>query len=85
MEIEIVEGRCVGAGECAWIAPTVFTQRESDGLVLLLKARPGPDEAAFAREAAMLCPTRAIRIIESANPKNEDPKSENPARNSEAP
>lgn len=62
--VTVDEHRCVGAGQCAWVAPNVFTQRASDGVVVLLQPRPAGDDASFAREAVELCPARAIRIDE---------------------
>jgi ferredoxin len=62
MRIEVDEHRCVGAGRCAWVAPGVFTQRASDGVVVLLQAEPSAADEPFAREAAELCPARAIAI-----------------------
>ncbi|HMS20467.1 MAG TPA: ferredoxin [Sphingorhabdus sp.] len=64
MKVVVDEHRCVGAGQCAWVAPAVFDQRPSDGVVVLKQARPGPQDAPYAREAAELCPARAIRIEE---------------------
>lgn len=66
MRLEVDEHRCVGAGQCAWVAPKVFTQRASDGVVVLLQPVPGPDDEPFAREAVELCPARAIRIHDDA-------------------
>lgn len=62
MKVTVDEHRCVGAGQCVWVAPKVFDQRAADGIVVLLQPNPGPDDAPYAREAAALCPAGAIRI-----------------------
>ncbi|MEY3664892.1 MAG: hypothetical protein RLZZ153_1074 [Pseudomonadota bacterium] len=62
MKVHIDEHRCIGAGQCVWVAPQVFDQRESDGIVVLLQPEPAADAHDFAREAAAICPARAIRI-----------------------
>jgi ferredoxin len=64
MKVVVDPQRCVGAGQCVWVAPRVFDQRPQDGVVVLLQPRPGPDDEPYAREAAHLCPARAIRIEE---------------------
>ncbi|MFM1988876.1 MAG: Ferredoxin-2 [Pseudomonadota bacterium] len=63
MRIEVDERRCVGAGQCVWVAPRVFDQRPADGVVALRAARPDPDDHPGVREAVVLCPARAIRIV----------------------
>jgi ferredoxin len=68
MKVAVDEARCVGAGQCVWVAPKVFDQRPADGLVVLLEPHPSAEDAPFAREAAELCPARAIRI------EDDDPK-----------
>jgi ferredoxin len=64
VRIEIVEGRCVGAGQCALTAPAVFDQDDDEGLVLVLDASPPAHEHDAVREAASVCPTGAISIVE---------------------
>ena len=54
---------CVGAGMCALTAPAVFDQ-DDDGLVTVLSVEPDGEAAAAAREAATLCPSAAVRLIE---------------------
>jgi ferredoxin len=68
MKISVDTSRCVGAGQCVWVAPQVFDQRETDGIVILLLAEPGPELHDFVREAARVCPSRAIQIIEENQP-----------------
>jgi ferredoxin len=56
--------KCIAAGQCVPAAPEVFDQNEEDGLVLLLDEHPGDDQAAAVRQAARLCPARAIEVFE---------------------
>ena len=63
--VVVDERKCVGAGQCVWVAPTVFDQRSTDGIVVLLAPNPGPDEIQAVREAADLCPSHAIQINEN--------------------
>jgi len=62
VRIAVDEHRCVGAGQCAWIAPKVFDQRASDGVVVLLQPHPGPEDLPWVREAVERCPARAITL-----------------------
>ena len=61
MHITADREACVGAGQCALVAESLFDQ-DDDGLVLLLNAEPTGDEQALARRAATLCPARAITV-----------------------
>jgi ferredoxin len=57
--------KCIGAGHCAGLAPEVFAQGESDGLVVLLIDRPStPAQQDAVRSAAHACPSLAIEIKE---------------------
>ncbi|MCU7724297.1 ferredoxin [Actinoplanes sp. KI2] len=66
MRIEFDESRCVAAGQCAMTAPAVFDQRDEDGVAVVLDATPGPERHDEVREAAAVCPSAAIRLIEVA-------------------
>ena len=55
--------KCCGAGQCVLLAPLVFDQHE-DGIVRLLDAEPPPQLHASVREAASVCPTSAIELVE---------------------
>jgi len=61
MRVIINTSTCVGSGECASNAETVFTQ-DDRGLVVLLKADVQGEEAEAARMAAFLCPSRSITV-----------------------
>ena len=64
MKVVVDTQRCVGAGQCVWVAPQVFDQREEDGIVRLIEPRPSEALHDFVREAERVCPARAIRIEE---------------------
>jgi ferredoxin len=63
MNVEIDQEGCVAAGQCVLAAPEVFDQRDEDGVAVLLRA-PSADEYDATREAALLCPARAIALSE---------------------
>ena len=63
MDIAIDHGRCLGAGQGAFIAPEVFDQGD-DGSALLLVDRPAAAQASAVREAAESCPMSAISVTE---------------------
>lgn len=64
MRIDIDEPKCVAGGHCVLAAPEVFDQRDEDGVVILLDEAPPADQHDAVREAAMLCPAAAIRLVE---------------------
>ena len=61
MRVVVNTSTCVGGGQCAVIAETVFTQ-DDKGLVVVLKADVAGEEAAAARLASYLCPSRSIMV-----------------------
>jgi ferredoxin len=64
MRITADDSRCIGAGQCVLNAAAVFTQREEDGIVVLLNAAPEGNDQDAARRAARLCPADAITVHE---------------------
>ncbi|CAM3248563.1 ferredoxin [Stackebrandtia soli] len=62
MKITVDEDRCCGAGQCVLLAPDVFDQRDEDGIVKLLTAEPPTGTEGAVTEAAVVCPTGAIRV-----------------------
>jgi len=62
MKISVEKDKCVGAGQCAMVAPAVFDQNEDDGVVIVLDESPGPEHAADVEEAATLCPAQVILL-----------------------
>lgn len=67
MDIAIDHDKCIGAGQCALIAPEVFDQHD-DGRALLLVGRPDAAQAPAVREAAESCPLSAITVAEESAP-----------------
>lgn len=62
-KVVIDRRRCVGAGTCIFVAPTVFRWREGDLLKPELVDQTTVEEDVL-REAAAVCPTNAILIEE---------------------
>ena len=61
MHIDLDHDLCVGAGQCALIAPSVFTQ-DDDGFSALLPGREDGGGDPMVREAARACPVSAITV-----------------------
>lgn len=61
MGIVVQRDACVGAGQCALVAPDLFDQ-DDDGIVLLLQPNPEGALVDAATRAARLCPARAIAV-----------------------
>ncbi|MFG3126883.1 ferredoxin [Streptomyces tendae] len=59
MRIGIDKDTCIGAGQCAMVAPGVFTQ-DDDGYSTLRPGREDGAGSALVREAARACPVGAI-------------------------
>jgi ferredoxin len=70
MRVSVDEDRCIAAGQCVALAPTVFDQRDDDGIVVLLQAEPADDVRAEVLEASSVCPARAILVHNSATETN---------------
>ncbi|MDT7709840.1 MAG: hypothetical protein QOG20_5447 [Pseudonocardiales bacterium] len=64
MKVSVDQGKCVAAGHCVLSAPAVFDQRDEDGIVVLRNPDPPAELAADVRQAAALCPARAITVEE---------------------
>ncbi|MCC5576099.1 ferredoxin [Microtetraspora malaysiensis] len=64
MKIVIDQDRCIASGQCVSAVGEVFDQRDEDGVVVLLDPTPPADLAAAVRQAAAVCPARAIRVEE---------------------
>ena len=65
MQVAVNVPKCVASGQCVLIAPEVFDQRDDDGMVVLLDDSPAPEYHDGVREAALVCPSSAIRLTES--------------------
>ncbi|WP_433676155.1 ferredoxin [Microbacterium gorillae] len=64
MSVVVQKSACVGAGQCALVAPDVFDQ-DDDGIVLLLEPDPEGADLDAATRAVRLCPARAISLTSS--------------------
>jgi len=62
MNIEVEKDACIGAGQCALVAPDIFDQ-DDDGIVLVVNDKPSADLHTSVRKAATLCPAKVIKII----------------------
>ncbi|MET7773880.1 ferredoxin [Nocardia sp. NPDC005366] len=60
MRVVVDRDKCIGAGQCVYVAPEVFDQ-DDDGLVILLKEDvENNGDTADVQQAEVLCPARAI-------------------------
>jgi ferredoxin len=64
MKATIDQDLCVASGQCVLTAPDVFDQRDEDGIVVLLEPEPPAERLADVRQAAAVCPARAIAVDE---------------------
>jgi ferredoxin len=64
VKILVEEDKCCSGGQCVLAAPDVFDQRDSDGVVVVLDAHPGPEQREAVEEAVQICPAAAITLLE---------------------
>jgi ferredoxin len=64
MKVVVDQDKCASSGNCVMQAPTIFDQRDEDGVVVLLAENPPAEQAENARKAAASCPALAISIEE---------------------
>jgi len=64
MKVTVDYDMCASTGGCMQICPEVFEVR-SDGYLYVLQEEPGEALHEKVREAADLCPTAAIELVES--------------------
>jgi ferredoxin len=62
MKVAADTQKCCSSGMCAVRAPDIFSQRDRDGLVMVLQPNPPADLHKAAREAAAACPVQAITL-----------------------
>jgi ferredoxin len=62
MRIRVDQDRCCGSGQCVIAVPSVFDQRDEDGVVVLLDPEPAPEVMPDVRRAVRGCPAEAIAI-----------------------
>ncbi|PPJ25552.1 ferredoxin [Nocardia nova] len=64
MKIEIELGKCSGLGMCEAVAPDFFEVQQDGTLLISNKIPENDEERASIREAALACPTAALKIID---------------------
>jgi ferredoxin len=53
---------CIGAGNCAMVAPRVFDLDPDELIVVVLDENVSPEEAPVVRDAVTQCPSGAIAL-----------------------
>jgi len=66
MKVTVDQEKCCAGGNCVMLAPSVFDQRDEDGVVVLLTGTPPADLHDAVREAADVCPAACIFLSETA-------------------
>ncbi|WP_327241776.1 ferredoxin [Streptomyces sp. NBC_01320] len=64
IDIEILQDRCIGAGNCAEVAPKYF-DLDDEGLVVALHNQIEPGDEAETERAVDMCPAVAILLHQS--------------------
>lgn len=64
MKVTADQDICASSGQCVGFAPRVFDQRDEDGVVVVLDENPPEELADAVRQAARVCPSGAIKIVE---------------------
>jgi ferredoxin len=64
LKVSIDRGKCVGSGNCVYVAPDIFSQDDDDGMVILLTEQPCASLSEAVAEAARQCPSMAIQLKE---------------------
>ncbi|MEB3019591.1 ferredoxin [[Mycobacterium] crassicus] len=64
MKVTADQNICASSGQCVGFAPRVFDQRDEDGVVVVLDENPPEELADAVRQAAAVCPSGAIKIVE---------------------
>lgn len=64
-DVSVDQDRCVGSGDCAYIAPTAFEVDDGAGLGRVLPGAIDTDRTLLER-AEHSCPTMAIRLTRRA-------------------
>ena len=62
LEVTVDPDLCIGSGDCARLLPQAFAIDESTGVSVALPGAAGSDRE-LVLEAAMGCPTQAIRVV----------------------
>lgn len=67
MRVRVDQQRCIGSGMCVLAVGEVFDQREEDGAAQLLQEDVPSELQDRVRQAARVCPSRAITIQQETN------------------
>ena len=62
MRVTVDRDRCIGAGNCALIAPSVFDQDPDEAVVVVLDESPPEDSRPAVQEAVDRCPAAVIAL-----------------------
>ncbi len=65
LKVHIDQVKCVGSGQCVFLAPVVFGQREEDGIAELLIDEVDESFNENVKSAERNCPASAIEVEES--------------------
>lgn len=63
MRVKVDFDMCASTGGCMQVCPEVFEVR-NDGFLYVLQERPPPELHDRVREAADICPTAAIELLD---------------------
>ncbi|MGX6607220.1 ferredoxin [Micromonosporaceae bacterium Da 78-11] len=63
VKVDVDDGLCIGAGNCAMTAPAVFDQDPAQAVVVLLDPAPPETERAAVELAVQRCPAAVIRVL----------------------
>jgi ferredoxin len=64
-QIEIVPGRCIGAGNCVDVAGKYFDQSDDDATVIVLSDMVDDGDLPQVAQALNVCPVAAIKLRDS--------------------
>jgi ferredoxin len=65
-QVEVFHERCMGAGNCADVAPKYFDQSNVDGTVVVRKEDIDPGDRSQVDKAIDICPVGAIAVKSAA-------------------
>ncbi|SNY23497.1 ferredoxin [Paractinoplanes atraurantiacus] len=63
MKVAVDRDHCIGAGNCAMTAPSVFDQDADEAIVILLTDSPPDSEQDAVQQAVDRCPAAVIRLL----------------------
>jgi len=64
MKIQIDHESCLNSGQCEYLQPEIFQLDDDDQPQVLVEGEPTEDQLAKARDAAEMCPSQSIKIVE---------------------